>query len=101
MGRPFLSKLVEFVCNQEQDFKNYFRESQCLDFPRRAGCLGEFVTNLPESAAVFSLPRRSILSAAERESLVEAGDVPCEIDQAPIPARLITDQQIQTARQMP
>src|SRR6218665_1181029 len=73
-GNPFLSKLVEIVCNQECSFKDYFRESQCLDFPCRAGCLGGLVTNLRFQEEGNRIPRRSILSTAERESLLALPD---------------------------
>ncbi len=37
--------LIEMICNQEWSLKNYFRESQRLDFPSRVGCLGGLLTN--------------------------------------------------------
>ncbi|MCC2914224.1 hypothetical protein N8Y15_25780, partial [Enterobacter hormaechei subsp. hoffmannii] len=39
-------------------------------FPCRAGCLGGLVTNLRFQEEGNRMPRRSILSAAERESLL-------------------------------
>ena len=32
LEHPVLSKLIQMLCNQELNFKNYFRESQRLDF---------------------------------------------------------------------
>jgi hypothetical protein len=57
------------VHDREQHFKNCFRELQCLDFPRRASLFGGVVENLRFQEERRSMPRRSILSAAERENL--------------------------------
>jgi TnpA family transposase len=67
------------ICNQEWNFKNHFRESKCLEFPCHAGCLGGLVANERLQEEGDCMPRRSILSSAEKQSLLALPDTKDEL----------------------